>query len=99
MEISPEEIRHIADLARMELKPEETEAFRARISSILEYVGQLSECRTEGVEPMAHVAPLANVLRPDEVDSSDADTRGRLLDSFPDREGDLLKVKAIFSQD
>ena len=99
MEMSPEEIKHIADLARIELKPEETEPFRRRISLILDYVSQLSECQTEGVEPMAHAVPLVNVLRTDEVQPSEAEVRRRLLASFPDKEGDLLKVKAIFSHD
>ena len=97
MKLSLEQVKHIASLARIDLKPEEEESFREQLSSILEYVGQLSECQTEGIEPMSHVIPLVNVLRPDEVDACDVETRARLLDAFPERDGDLLKVKAVFS--
>ena len=97
MELSLEQVKHIAGLARIDLKPEEEEAFRQQLSSILEYVGQLSECETEGIEPMSHVVPLVNALRSDEVDACDSETRDRLLDSFPEKDGDLLKVKAVFS--
>ena len=97
MELSLEQVKHIANLARIDLKPEEKESFRVQLSSILKYVGQLSECQTEGIEPMSHVVSLVNVLRSDEVSGCDAETRDRLLAAFPDKEGDLLKVKAVFS--
>jgi aspartyl-tRNA(Asn)/glutamyl-tRNA(Gln) amidotransferase subunit C len=96
MELSREQVNHIAELARIRLSEEEAESFRRQLSSILEYVGQLAECQTDGVEPMTHAAPLLNVTREDEVKECDEVTRQRLLDAFPEREGDLLKVKAIF---
>lgn len=94
--MSKEQVNHIAELARIRLSEEEVESFRLQLSSILEYVGQLAECRTDGVEPMAHAAPLLNVTREDEVSACDSATRERLLAAFPEREGDLLKVKAVF---
>jgi len=97
MELSIEQIKHIAALSRLDIKPEEEEAFREKISSVLEYLGQLSECETDGVEPMAHVVPLVNAWRPDEIVGCDGETRKKLIDAFPDKEGDLLKVKAVFS--
>jgi aspartyl-tRNA(Asn)/glutamyl-tRNA(Gln) amidotransferase subunit C len=96
MMLTIEEVKHIANLARIELAPEELESFPAQLSSILEYVGQLAECDTVGVEPMAHVVPLLNVMREDEVVGCDPEVRERLLKAFPEREGDLLKVKAVF---
>lgn len=96
MELSREQVNHIAGLARIRLNEEEAESFRRQLSSILEYVGQLSECETDGIEPMAHAAPLLNVMRQDEVKECDEATRQRLLEAFPEREGDLLKVKGVF---
>lgn len=96
MKLTKEEVQHIANLARIDLTDQETEDFPQQLSQILEYVGQLAECETTDVEPMAHVVPLLNVMREDEVVGCEAEVRERLLDAFPEREGDLLKVKAVF---
>lgn len=97
MALSREEILKIARLAHIEVTEDELAVFQDKISSVLDYVGQLQEIDLKGVEPTAHVSGVTNVLRPDEVKSCEAATRERLLESMPAREGDYLKVKAIFS--
>jgi aspartyl-tRNA(Asn)/glutamyl-tRNA(Gln) amidotransferase subunit C len=67
MKITGKEVRYVADLARLELAPDEVECFTAQLNGILEYMEQLNELDTKGVEPTAHVLPLRNVLRDDEV--------------------------------
>src|SRR5687768_15146709 len=89
--LTPEEVDTIATLSRLSLTDEERTMFATQLSSILDYVGKLSEVNTDGVEPMQHVAALANVFGPDVVIPCDDVTRDLLLARFPEREGDLLK--------
>jgi len=64
--ITRPEVERIADLARLSLSESETEAMAGDLATILEYVEALSGVDTEGVEPTAHVLPLATPLREDE---------------------------------
>ena len=65
MRLSPEEVDHIALLARLELSPAERERATNELSQILGYFETLNQLDTEGVQPMAHVLNMENVLRPD----------------------------------
>jgi aspartyl-tRNA(Asn)/glutamyl-tRNA(Gln) amidotransferase subunit C len=70
MSLNAQQIENIAQLARLELKPEEAAAYATSLSNILDMVGQLEKADTAGVEPMAH--PLTGQvqrLRADEVTS------------------------------
>ncbi len=96
MSLSREEILKISELAHIKLAEDEIETFRGQMSSVLAYVGQLSEVDVEGIEPAAHITGVSNVLRDDAVLAADPATRAALLDEAPAREGDLIKVKAVF---
>ena len=65
MKISLEQVRYVAELARLALDPAEEERLTGQLNAILEYMGQLAEVDTAGVEPTSHVLPLNNVLRED----------------------------------
>lgn len=97
MTLTPAEVEHIARLARLELPAEEKEAFTRQLSSILDYVGVIGAVETDGVEPMAHSMPVRNVFGADEPVPCPQETRDALLGEFPEREGDMLRVKAVFS--
>lgn len=71
MSLSPEQVRQVAHLARLQLNPSLTEAYATQLSNILELVGQLSAARTEGVGPMAHPLDMTQRLRPDAVTQPD----------------------------
>jgi len=66
MGLSKREVLHVAHLGRIHLADGEVERFADQLSTIVEYVNQLSELDTDGVEPLAHALPIHNVLRPDE---------------------------------
>ena len=61
------DIQYVANLARITLSPEEETKLGTQLGDILGYVKKLEELDVDGVEPMAHAVPLANVLRADEV--------------------------------
>ena len=65
MKITREEIRHVAELARLELDDEAVETFVAQIGRILDYVATLERVDTAGVQPMSHAIFLKNAFRPD----------------------------------
>lgn len=90
------EVEHIAKLARIELTDEEKKKFANQLSTILDYVDQLKEVDTSKVEATAQVTGLENVARQDKAKDCDADTREKILAAAPTREGDFIKVKAVF---
>jgi aspartyl-tRNA(Asn)/glutamyl-tRNA(Gln) amidotransferase subunit C len=63
--ISKEDIEHIAILARLTLTAEEKEIFGSQLSSILDYMEKLNELDTKDIEPTSHVLSLINVMRDD----------------------------------
>ena len=65
--ISPEEVAHVAHLARLNMSAAEQEQFTAQLGAILDYMAQLNEVPTDGVEPTSHVLDLVNVFREDRV--------------------------------
>lgn len=97
MKLNREDVEKIATLARLELPEEEKEALARQLSGILEYVDKLTAVDTSDVEPMAHALPVRNVFGTDAVAACDPAVRAAALDEFPDQQGDLLKVKAVFS--
>jgi aspartyl-tRNA(Asn)/glutamyl-tRNA(Gln) amidotransferase subunit C len=65
VEITREQVQHVARLARLELSDEELERMREQLSAILVAVGKVSELDLEDVEPTAHPLDLVNVLADD----------------------------------
>lgn len=63
--ISPEQVAHVAHLARLQLSEAEQAQFTAQLGAILDYIEQLNEVPTDGVAPTSHVLDLVNVFRED----------------------------------
>jgi aspartyl-tRNA(Asn)/glutamyl-tRNA(Gln) amidotransferase subunit C len=63
--ITREEVARIASLARLSLDAEETERTTTQLDAILDYVAQLSEVVTTGIEPTSHALPMRTPLRED----------------------------------
>ena len=91
------EIDKIADLARLNLKPEEKKKLEKDLESILGYVKKLESLDTKNVEPTSHVLNLEDVFRPDEVRPSDV--RDKALEHAPLRDGKFFKVPKIVEKE
>ena len=93
MALTADEVRWVAHLARLELSDAELATMTRQLSAILDYVNQLQQVNTDGVEPLAHPLPLQNVFREDEPAPSlpVADA----LANAPDRRGDFFGVPAV----
>lgn len=68
MAVTLEIVRQVAALARLEFAPGEEERLTRELNRILEYMEKLNELDTSQVAPTAHVIPIANAFRPDEVE-------------------------------
>ncbi len=93
MALTQEEVLYVAGLARLSLKPEEIESFTRQLNDILEYMAKLEQVDTEGVPPMAHVVPLTNAWREDEV--RPCLPRERSLANAPEREEGAFVVPRV----
>ena len=91
MKISPEEVKHIALLARLGLTEAEVEKFREQISNILENFEVLKQIDTSNVAPTAQSIVLENVLRDDEVVPSYP--QSEILYNAPQEEEGCFKVR------
>jgi aspartyl-tRNA(Asn)/glutamyl-tRNA(Gln) amidotransferase subunit C len=65
MSLSIAEVAKVALLARLRVSPSDLETFTSQLNSIVDYVAQLQELDTTGVEPLAHGIELRNVFRDD----------------------------------
>lgn len=81
MKITEEMVDYVSILSRLKLPQEEKERMTGELEQILVYMDVLDGLDTSGVEPMSHVFPLKNVLRPDEVVPSG--DRAELLANAP----------------
>jgi aspartyl-tRNA(Asn)/glutamyl-tRNA(Gln) amidotransferase subunit C len=66
MSISTEQVKWVATLARLEMSDGDLARLAGQLSAILDYVDQLKQVPTDGVEPLAHPLDLSNVFRDDE---------------------------------
>lgn len=96
MKLTIDQVAKIATLARLSLTNEEKERYAEQLSVILDYIEMLGEVDTTGVEETCQVTGLKDVVREDVAVSIDEETRKKLIACFPEKSGDLLKVKAVF---
>ena len=66
-QISRDDVQHLAQLSSLHLSDDEVDGLQQDIGNILQYIQQLGELDTEGVEPTYQVTELENVWREDEV--------------------------------
>jgi aspartyl-tRNA(Asn)/glutamyl-tRNA(Gln) amidotransferase subunit C len=58
MALTPQDIARVAELARLELRPDETERTLNQINGFFKLVEQMDAINTDGVEPLAHPAAV-----------------------------------------
>jgi len=94
MTLTLNEVKHIADLARLELNDEEISQYREQLSDILEYAARLQTIDTTAIPPTSSVLPSRSVLRPDRVEQS-LDVK-EVLCNAPAEEKRQFKVPPVF---
>ncbi len=96
MSLSPEAVRKIAHLARLNLSEDEVKLYAPQLSHILDFIEQMNQVDTTNVEPLAHPFDLTQRLRPD------AATEPNLRDKFqriaPSVEAGLYLVPKVIDE-
>ena len=100
--VTVEDVERVAELAHLELKPEETPRMLHDLNAILDYVAELNQLDTAGVTPLAQVSELqseletaagASVLRADRPQPSL--DRAVVISQAPETDGAFFKVPKV----
>lgn len=95
--IDKEQVKKVANLARLDLTTSEEEQFTTQLNSILEYFDQLSELDTTDVPPTTRAIETSNITRED-ILRVDVDPE-KMLEIAPEREDEFFRVPQILSSD
>lgn len=92
--ITTDDVHHLAQLSSLQLSDSEVENLRADLENIINYINQLNEVDTSGVEPTYQVTGLENVWRGDKIDAGSV-TPEQLLDLAAEQSGHCVKVPKV----
>ena len=93
MSLVHDQVRRLARLARIALRPDETEAVLEQLNRVLDLIEEMRQVDTAGVEPMAHPLDASQRLRPDGV--TEKDQRELFQSIAPAVEGGLYLVPKV----
>ena len=93
--ISSDEVKKVAQLARIELNDNEIKQHAEQLEKILGYIKQLEKINTENIPCTTRAIEVVNVLRKDE--KKEYENSEELLDLAPSRENKFFKVPKIIS--
>jgi aspartyl-tRNA(Asn)/glutamyl-tRNA(Gln) amidotransferase subunit C len=96
MRLTQDEVRHVAELAKLRLTEAEIEEYTDQLSAILDYAETIQEVDTSSVPPTPFVLPLSNVMRGDEPYLSLSNEEA--LANAPDSAGGFFRVRAVFEE-
>lgn len=90
-----EDIAHLATLARIELSETELQNLGAELSSIMSYVGVISDMSADNADMTPVLGARHNIFRDDEIQNIAGEYTADLVAEMPRSEGPYLKVKKI----
>ena len=93
--ITKQEVKKVAQLARLELNEEVINNHVHQLEKILDYIQQLEKINTEGVACTTRAIEVVNIFRKDE--KKNYENSESLLDLAPSRENNFFKVPKIIS--
>ena len=96
MSLSRDDVAKVALLARLQFSDEELDTMTKQLGQIVEYIDQLSELNTDGVQPMAHAADITNVFADDVLHASLP--RERALQNAPKHDGEYYRVPPVLGE-
>jgi aspartyl-tRNA(Asn)/glutamyl-tRNA(Gln) amidotransferase subunit C len=96
-EITPDLVRHLAGLARIQVTDEEVSRFAEQISLIVDSVATVKAAVQGDVPATSHPIPMANVFREDVIVPSL--TQQEALSSAPDSDQGRFRVAAILDEE
>ncbi|MDR6866026.1 aspartyl-tRNA(Asn)/glutamyl-tRNA(Gln) amidotransferase subunit C [Microbacterium resistens] len=96
-EITPDLVRHLGVLARIQLDDDEVTQLTGQLDAIVDNIAKVSEVATPDIAATSHPIPLSNVFRPDEV--GQPLTIEQVLQNAPDSADDRFRVTAILGEE
>ena len=93
MAVTEDDVRKVADLARLQLSDQEKTLLTEELNRILSYMEKLDELDTRNVEPTSHVVPVSNPFRQDEAEAFPG--RDEILALGPDVKDGYFRVPKI----
>jgi aspartyl-tRNA(Asn)/glutamyl-tRNA(Gln) amidotransferase subunit C len=95
--MTPETVRHLAELARIALTDDEITRLAGELSAIVDSVEAVQKVAGDDVPPTSHPIPLGNVFREDVVGQT-LSTEDALAGA-PDHDGSRFRVTAILGDE
>ena len=95
--ISPEDVSHLAKLARIDIPQDQLAHYAQQLDAILDAVAQVSSVPTDDVPAMSHPVPMTNVFRADVP--AESLTAEAALAGAPAVEDDRFRVPRILDED
>lgn len=96
MQLTTDEVRHVAELAKLALTEDEIVQYTQQLSAILDYATLLQGVDTSGVPPTPYILPLTNVMREDEA--APCLSNAAALVNAPDSDQGFFRVRAVFEE-
>jgi len=93
MALSDDQVRRLARLARIAIRPQDSAPVVERLNRVLLLIDQLRAVDTAGIEPMAHALDVVQRLRPDKV--TEEDQRERFQSEAPSKDKGLYLVPKV----
>lgn len=95
MQVSKEEILHIAKLANLNLNEKEVNMYMENLEEILNFANVVNQAPIEGLEETKGVNDAYNVFRKDEIKQEN--TRDELLQNAPDKQEGMFKIPKVMN--
>ena len=96
-EITPDLVRHLGVLARIQLSDEEVERLTGQLDVIVDNIAKVSQVATPDVAATSHPIPMQNIFRPDAV--GETLTLDQALQNAPDAADSRFRVTAILGEE
>jgi len=96
MAVTREDVRYVAQLARLSFTAEEEQRLVEDLNAILRYMEQLNRCDTSAVAPLTHVIDIGNVLREDREEPSLP--RQDVLQNAPSHTDEFFRVPKVIGE-
>jgi aspartyl-tRNA(Asn)/glutamyl-tRNA(Gln) amidotransferase subunit C len=97
MQLSKDQVKHVAKLANLPLTEDEEEKFSTQLSAILGYIEQLSKVDTKGVEPTYNTSGNINTTREDEEKNSL--TQQEATENASNTKDGFFVTKGVFAEE
>ena len=95
MQVSKEEILHIANLAQLELKEDEIEKYMLHLQDILNFANIVNNAPVDGLDITIGANEAKNVFRKDEIKVFE--DRDALLQNAPEKEQNMFKIPKVIN--